>query len=259
MAVVSVVGGKVTLTWKASIDELATLGITLPDGTSASATVTHVAEAQTAVYTPTLPGRHQLLWSTSVDKRPDILDVWPTTPRYLVSIDDAIERLQLSSVKTSMPAALEALPLYIASATMVVESITGALIPDTRTWLVSGRRNQRKVVLPDDDVTVTAVTVDDVDLSSDDWVVEYGSILVSDSLTEGDANILVTYTVGDVTQIPPQARQACLEIVAHMWQATRQGLRAPTGQETEVTPMGFAIPRRAFELLYSLPGLAGIA
>ena len=258
MAVVNVVGATVSVAWRSSDDASATLTVTLPDGTTVAGAVSDTATSHTATFTASQAGLYRLHWETAEDQHSGVLEVWPEEPRLLVSEQDLLKRIKESTANPGADA-LDALPVIIAASTEVVENISGPILPDTKSWTESGKRRQRKVVLPDDNVTITSVTVDDVALDSSDYVLEYDSIVVSDSFTEGDANITISYTVGSWTSIPQAARLACIEIAAHMWTIAYQGGRPDAVGEVEVTPQGFAIPRRAVELLRTLPRPAGLA
>jgi hypothetical protein len=259
MSIVQLVGAPTTLTWVSSTaGESATLAVTKPDGTALAApSVTDEGTSHKVTVTPDLPGRYVLLWSTPTEKYADVVDVWPTDPHYLVSRGDALERL--SESQTTGSARFAALSLYIASATAVVEYITGPLIKSEKTWTEVLMYPTRAMVLPHTDIAVTSVTVDGNELGEDDYMVDEDAGIVHSRTHMFYDKVSIGFTAGD-QQIPPQARQACLEIIAHMWMATRQdGRPEPAGEDTVMTPMGFAIPRRAQELLQSLPRAAGTA
>lgn len=260
MDVVNLVGAPVTLEWTTDASTGPALAITLPDGTAGSTPApTHDGTKYSTTFTPTLPGRHTLLWSTAAASHADIVDVWPTSPRYLVSRADAIERLRGS--RTSIDSKFDALMLYIAAATAVVESVTGPLIKGQRTWKEVPAFPARSIVLPHEEIDVTQVTIDGSELAPADYIVDEDAGIVSSLVGyfEPLTRVVVTYTAGS-EQIAPQARQACLEILAHMWQLTRQsGRPVAAGEETATTPIGFAIPKRALELLLSMPRAAGVA
>lgn len=259
MSIVQLVGVPTTLTWVTSTaDGSATLAVTKPDGTALAApAVTDDGTERKATITPDLPGRYVLLWSTPTEKHADVLDVWPEDPHYLVARGDALERLGESP--TSGATRFAALSLYIASATAVVEYITGPLIKASKAWTEVLMYPTHSVVLPQTGIEVTSVTVDGNALGEDDYLVDEDAGIVHSKTHMFYDKVSIGYTAGD-EQIPPQARQACLEVIAHMWQATRQdGRPDPAGDDTVMTPMGFAIPRRAQELLQSLPRAAGAA
>jgi len=263
--VMNTVGARVPVEWRSGGTTAATLAVTRPDGTplSPAPTVSVTAEVQSAEFDATQSGVHYLTWTLAGGAVfTDIVDVWPVNPRYLVSTSDVIKRLSAAGPTSAKNLGdwFETLSLYIASATEVVETITGALLPKARTYTASGRFDRRNLVLPVSGITVESVTVDDVLLPKADYKVDtMAGIIISDSFTEGDLNLVVAYTAG-TTHIPPQARQACLEIVTHMWQIGRQGSReSSTTDETVVTPYGYAIPRRAWELLQGIANVSGQA
>lgn len=255
MSVVHFVDTPQSLEWLSAVPgESATLTVTQPDGTTANPTVTNKVLTHTTAFTPSKPGRHTLLWATPTETFSDVLDVWPTDPHYLVSRADAMKRLKINALTS----AHDALMLYVASASSVVESITGPLIADERRWTEVIQYPVRAIILPAYDITVTAVTVDGTALTESDYTVDEDAGIVWSDAFDGN-KIVVNYTVG-ADQIPPAARQACLEIIAHMWQLTQQNGRPIVAQEgTMFTPTGFAIPDRAHELLQHLPRPAGTA
>ena len=263
--VMNTVGATVSLEWLSGGTDAATLAVTRPDGTALTPapTVSLTSGLQKASIDATQPGQYALTWSIpSGAVHTDVVDVWPTNPRYLVSQADVIKRLSAAGPirAADLGEWLETLSLYIASATEVVEWITGALLPKQRTHEASGREGRRKVLLPASHITVQSVTVDDALLPEADYKVDkMAGVVISDSFTEGDLNIVVAFTEGTATRIPPNARLACLEIVAHMWQRSRQGNREAASDDTVATPYGFAIPRAAWELLQGLKSPAGTA
>lgn len=259
--VVQHVGAAVEVQYRALDTGAVTLTVTDPNGDTSTPTPTNSGVVWTASLTPTLPGQHLLLWErTGGERYVDVLDMWPVNPRYLVSRADVIDRLRLSDQEAKNATRLAAIPLYIAVATAIIEDVTGKLLPSSRTWKTSGTAYKRAIVLPAIDVTVTSVTVDGTALASTAYTVdEAAGIVYSDSLTEGDVNIVVAFTVGSV-EVPAQARLACLEVVAHLWQISRQGAsESAATDEVVTTPMGFALPKRAWEMVQSIPRAQGIA
>jgi hypothetical protein len=70
--------------------------------------------------------------------------------------------------------------------------------------------------------------------------------------------VLATYQAG-YTTVPANIRLGALIIVQHLWETQRgmMGVQLGGDGETYVTGRGFAIPRRAIELLGpQLPGVA---
>lgn len=256
MSVVHLVGEAVSLRWTSAADEVATITVINPDGTTATApTITSNAKVHTGSFTPTVPGRHRLLWETPTQKFADVLDVWPENPRYLVSREDALDRLQ----RKGHASELDAIMLYIAAATCVVESITGPLLPEERTWQTYLTRPAGAIVLPHHEVTVSSIEQNSVELAPGSYAVDTSAGIVHALAGKFEGGVKVTYGVG-ASEVPAPARMACLEIVAHSWNSTRQGLVMPANNgELTVTPTGFAIPNRAYEWLQALPKVAGIA
>ena len=264
--IMNTVGATVTVEWLSGGTTAATLAVVQPDGTSLTPapTVSVTNNRQSAFFIATQAGVYGLTWTLANGAvQSDIVDVWPLAPRYLVSVADVMRRLAVAGPSAQNNAAdwFETLSLYIASASLVVESITGALLPKASQYVASGRWDRRKLVLPASKITVESVTVDDVLLieGSQYKVDTMAGIIISDSFTEGDLNITVQFTAGS-KNVPPQARQACLEIGAYMWQISRQGSReSGTTDEIVTTASGWAVPRRAWELLQSLPSTPGFA
>jgi hypothetical protein len=70
--------------------------------------------------------------------------------------------------------------------------------------------------------------------------------------------ILATYVAGE-SQVPPNVQLAGLIIIQHLWETQRGAMGVQLGGDSDnyVAGRGFAIPRRAIELLGpQLPGVA---
>ncbi|MCB2413653.1 hypothetical protein LGT39_12440 [Demequina sp. TTPB684] len=253
------VGTPATVSWLSPAAGEASLTVTGPDGVELdpAPAVTDSSAQHDATFTPELPGRYLLHWSTPADAFVNILDVWPLTPRFLVSREQALQRLR--QVDNSAGTELDALMLYIAAASAVVEFHTGPLFTSSETWTEVSAYGQRAVVLPNHDVTVTAVSVDGTALSEGAYTVDEEPGIVWVDVGRG-AKVSVSYTVGS-QQVPVAAQLACLEIMAHSWQQTHQGVVGynADGTQTVTTSMGYAIPKRALEWIHAVPGAAGVA
>jgi hypothetical protein len=73
------------------------------------------------------------------------------------------------------------------------------------------------------------------------------------------SNMVLNRVVVDLTAIPPEATLATLIIAEHLWQ-TQRGDSARPGVDDEGmmdAPRGFAMPRRAEQLLLGLPRVKG--
>lgn len=257
--VVRYVDAPANLKWTGSDSVPASLTVTQPDGTTLvpSPTVTNPGPVHTASFTPTLAGRYLLRWVTATETFVDILDVWPLAPRYLVSRERAIERLQQTNNSTGT--AFDAIMLYIAAASAVVEYHTGPLFTTEATWVEVSAYGTRAIVLPQHNVNVTAVTIDGSVIAAGAYTVDDPAGIVWVDVSRG-SKVAVTYTVGSA-QVPVAAQMACLEIIAHSWQQTRQSVQpwADESGPTTMTSMGYAIPNRALEWLQAVPGAAGVA
>ena len=157
---------------------------------------------------------------------------------------------------------------YIPAVTPVVEDLTGPIIQAAGlTWTVDGGRTT--ILLPSNCSAVTQVTeTGTVLVSNVDYTVNLRSgLVVRGSVQQpyiflpGQQNIVITYSVGAAT-IPPNVKLAARIILRQIFQADQQGYRPAFGQpdnDLVTTPSGYAIPKRAFELLQpnrNLPGFA---
>lgn len=257
--VVNYVDAPARVAWTGPDSETASLTVTKPDGTTLAPAliVTDASAAHTATLTPTLPGRYVLRWITATETFVDILDVWPTDPRFLVSRERAMERLQQRNNKAGDK--FDAIMLYIAAASAVVEWHTGPLFTTQETWVEVSMYGQPAIVLPHQDVTDVVLQIDGSLISESAYTVDDPAGIIHAYVPRG-SKVSVTYNVGG-TVIPVAAQMACLEIIAHSWQQTRQSATPVTddGMQTVVTSMGYAIPKRALEWLQTLPRVAGAA
>lgn len=185
----------------------------------------------------------------------------------LLSLDDACKAIGLPAADTTQDADL--LATYIPAVTPLVEDLTGPIVAGTGlSWSVDGGRTF--ILLPSAVSAVTAVTESGVALVSNvDYTVNLpAGIVVRGSVQQpyiflpGQGNIVVTYNTGLAT-IPANVRLAARIILRQLWQADQQGYRPNFGapdNDTVSTPSGFAVPKRAWELLQTgnrnVPGFA---
>jgi hypothetical protein len=257
-----IVGAVETLLWSPGGAGAATLAVRLPDGTTLAPapTVTGDASSYTADLPTTQPGRHQLAWTRGGLLVVDVLDVWPADPRYIISVDDALDACQLKGAAAGLARPL--LPLYVAAATYVVESMTGPLLVAQRTKVADGGREA--INLPAAPVQVVSVTVSGTVLASADFIADEDAGIVYAAgarFSSGRANVVVVYTVG-ASMLPANAALAAGIIIKQMWQADQQGYRPAFGSPDSgmaMTPAGFLVPKRAFELLAATPNVPGFA
>lgn len=266
------VGSTVTVEWIpgwTADGHSVTLTLTNPDGTTTSPTVT---ESQTTpgTFTATVdaafPGRYLLTWTdTNVDAvATDVFNVWPADPRYLISVDDAATGLKWGAGDRDTN--LEALALYVATATEVIEDIVGAVL--IRTVIQPADGGKSGIALWERPSSITSVTVDGV--ANTEYVPNLNAgIVYADGgrgrFPEGRQNIVVTYRTG-AASVPPSIQLAARELIRHLWQIGQQAPSAgaqpayvPNPKQMGLTPSGFAVPNRVIELCanhYALPGTA---
>jgi len=246
------VGGYADLTWKDAPPGVApSVTVTRPDGEASSPTVTDGVARYPAIF----PGRHLVSWAAGEERFVDILDVWPEDPRYLISLDDALDAIR-ARLPQAQAAARDQLQVYVAAATWVVENITGPILVANQ--VRRSRYNGRAIVLPAPG-QVTSVLVGGVLAADRAYEVDEDAGIVYLDAPAG-AMVTVHYVVGSST-IPANVRLATREQVRFLWQVGNQGARS-SGTATDTTPFipeGFAVPRRVIELLQSTPREAGFA
>lgn len=243
-------GARVEVTWP---DAPTAAGVTLalavvqPDGTAFEPAPT--VTAGKASFTPLMPGRHLLRWTSSgevVGAHTDVVDVWPEDPRFIFPPEQAKASLNWTSPK---PSDVEDLRLYVAAATPVIEDIVGPVVRTNHVYTAAGGSF---LMLPVVNAAVTSVRVNGaefVDFFADPaGTVTAGTQYARRGFPTG--TVEVYYTVG-MQVIPPNIQLAARELVRHMWQIGRQaigrnGRQDPTAEA--YTPSGFAVPRRVIEL-----------
>lgn len=234
-----------------------TLTITLPDQTAVTPAVTHTAG--TGVYTVDYPttqvGLHRVRWlatGANADAYPDVFNVFPANPEFVVPLSQAIRKLRLTNPTADD---VEDVREYSAAATAVIERHRGEVVaPRQVTEFVDA--SGPSLILPRTPVlSVTSVT------RLDGTVVDAAGLVV----VKPNAGIVryrsggwfsglheVDYRAGR-TVIPSNYVRAALIIIEHLWQTERP---FDTGMDgayddsmTLVRGMGFAVPNRAIELL----------
>lgn len=247
----------------ANLDTVGDATITRPDGTTTTVTPTTSGTGlYSAAQVSTQAGRYRCTFTGSGANSgalpwTNVADVWPADPRLIISLEDARGELDhITNLKD------DELRLYIAAATPVVEEIAGKVLATT---LVETHDGGRKAVLLNERATaITSVTVDGVattdytpDLAA--GIVYAGGSSSPSTFTYGRQNVVVTYTAGSST-VDPNVVAAARVIVAHMYSVGQQGRRRAQSEEI-ILGSGFAVPRRAVELLrtraaYRMPGMA---
>lgn len=239
-----------------------TCTVTLPDLTTSAASVVNTAMGSyTATLTTTLAGRYRFKWSATGANSgafpwTDVADVWAADPRLIISLADAKAALNIASSVTTND---DEIRLYIATATEVIEDVTGPILAEAgHVWSADG--GGQAVLLPEAVATVTSVVENGTTLASGDYVANLAAgILYRGSTTSptywapGRRNVTVTYAVG-ASSVPPNAVMAARELVRIYYQSSQQGGRPQFGGPTDdasvvFTPSGYGIPPMVETLL----------
>jgi hypothetical protein len=238
------------------------LTVTLPDGTTATPTVTNPSVGRyEAIYTPPQPGRYVARWlSTGLNASAyvETFDVRPGDPGYIVSLSDAKRALNLDLTDTSNDEELRSL---IGAVTTAVENYRGeVIVRRSFTEYVSGRRavSRRRLTLSRTPVlSLTSVTrpYDAFTWSATDVVLvdpEVGIIVSYGTPFYGE--LVITYTAG-YQVVPDNYIEGAKIILRHLWEVQQTpGMSSGTspfgdsGAGTSANP-AYAIPNRAAEML----------
>ena len=242
-----------------------TCSIGLPDGTTATPAVSKTATGTyQAAYTPTVAGRHTVRWvatGANASSYADVFDAFPANPRFLISLDDLREALNLAATNTTHDAELR---LYLAAATCVIETLDRPYLQETRTHTFDG--GTVSLVLPEAPIA-SVVSVSNTPQSgtpetvpADVWRANtYSGIVTSTGrFPPGLRNITVTYTVGEA-QIPANVILAARELCRHWWQRSQQSPRPAfgggAGDGDTVYVANYAVPNFVIGLLQPSDGI----
>lgn len=251
------VGGTVTAT------------VTRPDGTTVAATVSHPGLGSYTATTPaTLPGRYRVTWSgTGANSgdlpHPDVADVWPADPRFIIGLADARNAL---NVPANRRVDDDELLGYIVAATIVVEHIHGPVLAAQVTEHRSGD-GKPAIALWQDTSQVVQVTENGVTLPADQWCLDEHALLWRGSTpgagrwAPGAANVEVRYAIGSEV-VPENVRLGAGHLVRHWWTQQQQSysVSGPIGDDVGITVAGYAVPYMVVDLLrptsHKLAGMA---
>lgn len=245
-----------------------TVTVTLPDGTSATPSVTHDSTGTYhADYTVTAAGRHEWYATTTgpVTRTPvDVFNASAITLGPIVGLTELRNHLNLSSVVSDSE-----ILAFAARASDAVEAWTG------QTWRQvtvtekydGGVLGLLLRTLPVQ--SIVSVTEFGQSLNSSSWnldinagVLFRGTTLVRIRWLPGAQNVTVTYQAGPTGGIvPTDVLLATMELTRHFWETQRGGSNLPRqqGAEVEYDPRsGYSLPRRVIELLdtHQAPGFA---
>lgn len=253
------------VTWTTATSQSVTVQVIRPDGETIDPAVTTTGVDHTATVPTTIAGRYLVTWTntTSDEVYTDTFEVWPADPRFLISIDDAMDSLQWRDGDRA--AKRDMLRLYVAAATPVIEDIVGAVI--VRTIVQHANGGKTGVVLWERPSEITEVQVDGQTIT--DYVADLSAAIVyrgrhGERFLPGKQIVRITYKTGSES-VSPNIQLATRELVRHLWQIGQQittGTAVSYGDRPQglaLTPSGFAVPKRVIELCagtYKLPGIA---
>lgn len=256
-----------------------TCTVTAPDGSTASASPTVSGSTATVTIVPAQVGTYLLVWAISglvSGGQTDQFTVEAPTLD-LVSLSEVRSELNINLSDTSKDVKLRE---WMRAATGVVENVTGAILPKTRTDIFPGRC--RTIVLPER--WVAAVTsVQEANGASTVVLTEQtfgtagnGYSYTWDRVTNALSRVSgygpsmfgplvsVTYTAG-LTTIPADIRVAAAELIKH-WNAKAQPVRSggptPYGSaagDDGVMVGNYMVPNAVMELLEPYRRPPGVA
>jgi hypothetical protein len=248
--------------------------ITLPDLTTATATLNHVSlGVYQALYIITQVGQHSLVLTGTVSgytfTQSDVFNVAAgASSTFVVSLADARTAVGLPSTDVSKD---EALRTVIAGATPVMEDLIGPIVPTPRSEVYDGGRTQIALLYAPV-MSITSIIesfgsnyqqtliLQDIFASSDASPWAYTVDLATGIVTRraagmamrfapGERNIQINYVTGRV--LKGNQILAARRLIRHLWQTEQQGFRPQMGApETAMasTPSGFAVPKAVIEL-----------
>ena len=255
-------GDNVTVTWPASPAGTIAATVTQPDGTTFNGSVTvGQASPATASFVPGMAGRHLVRFTSTgagalTQAFVDMVDVWPSDPRFIISLQDAMDALSWPATGYNQGSQSD-LRLYVAAATPVIEDIVGGPVLYGQ-YVVKMDGGKPSVVLPANVQSIVSVTENGYPVPVGSYVFDE----TSNTLTAGTnwaprrfmptvRGVVITY-MGGFQVIPANVILGTRELIRHWWQIGKQGSRSNNGNlpvtADAFTPSGFAVPRRVIEL-----------
>lgn len=233
--------------------------VTLPDGTTATPSVTNASTGvYEAPYTPTMLGRHLHSWASTGTNAAALPEAFLVNGLAgLCSLQDFKEYLNVTSTTND-----EELRRFLLSASDLAERVTGRTL--RRTAYTETYDGGRRALLLRHAPVLSVASVSVGGSSTTDYTLDPDGILYAGSTSStsttwawGTQNVVVTYTAGE--QVPPPAAvDLVLELGRHMWRTQRGGTASSINGDEYVPGAAYALTYRARELADSLrmPGLA---
>jgi len=264
--------------------------VTLPDGTTATPTVSHVGSAGSgqyaAVYTTSQPGHHIVTWSvpgTIPGSYTDSFEVQPATDQTIVSLAEAKEILKLTGTAQYDPV----IQGYNGAVTSVVEYYCGPVVQQTVSETLPSHGTELMlskppvialipwasvpaqlvplgITLPVPPSPMIRTRVYGIEWPMAQLYVdnERGIVSHTSGLPFFYCAYIWQYTAGRPI-VPWNIYEASKVILKHLYAVERGGQPAGTqaayGQSeagVTMTPFGFAIPNRAIQLMRPSMGAA---
>ena len=144
----------------------------------------------------------------------------------------------------------ELIARYIPLATETVEDVRGRMADRVETWVTD---SPSPITTPWPTGTIKSVTMGAAKLTA--YSMAAGVLTITDPAYTPGARIAIT---ASGLPVPAKVTEAAGIILAHLWNAAKQGRAGGSevrGEASDPTPRGFAIPRRAEQLLesYAIP------
>jgi len=234
----------------------AVLTVTLPDGTTATPAVSNppaVMGQYRVTYVPSVKGRYswRAVTTSPSTAYQDVFEVRDTASTALLSLADAKTQLKITNTASD-----DELRGYLESATEIVESYVGPIVPRTFTRRVNMRYRQY-IHLPHTNVTaitgLTLVSDGSTPIALTSITVDATTGIVSFKTPGGIFpynDMDITYTVGQ-SYVKANWILAAGLIVQHLWQTKLGNLPSIQGDDAGyvVTGSGHMVPYRAVALL----------
>jgi hypothetical protein len=241
-----------------------TVTVTLPDGTTATPSITN---ADTGVYNADYPtvqaGRHGIRWVATGSNASAFTDA------FTVDAADGGAFISLAEVKRHLNKTKttddDELLEFIAAACTAIEERIGHVTPTTVTEEAAIRWGANTIILdqrPVVDVTSVVLagnpptTIDpaDADNSVPGWRLNAGAGVLTHSHSFPHGTVRVVYTAGR-TPVPGNVRLAAVELAAFLWRSIKMynsgGRPGAPGADDVMSFRGvaYALPNRVKELL----------
>ena len=240
------------------------LTITLPDGSTATPSVTNSATGvYVATYTPAAVGRYGVRWVATGTNASTFNDAFTVASGAgLISLAEARAFLNLNDASTSGD---EELREFVRAATVAAEKYAQRkLVREAFTETHDGGgtlvvlRHPRATSVTSVSVGGTALSASDSRLKFHGGAVERHNGTTAVPFSRGIDNVSVVYVAGVTGDDLTLAIHAVKQMLKHLW-ATQRGAKRPnTGDEWE-SGAGYSFPRRVMELLDPLANSTGFA